>query len=247
MLTDRSPVEYRYLSRRLLREIVQSDWAMRRGGARSASFRVSVGGLSAEVSKSAPDYENLYELAELATVAVSDHSGPLGAEAPYLCDELDVSIGFVPIFGGWQGTYGAKVACIACDGAIESVGSVFVGLFGSTSNLVGWHEPAEIGPGWWPSDGVGVFGVLAGTREEGDVTIAPRSLQHEADLEPIWVLDLAQRISRGLRPVRKEKVRLLAKVHLRLEDVQLNGTYYDVALIGAPIWVRTPTPRPFAP
>jgi hypothetical protein len=153
-------------------------------------------------------------------------------------------MGFVPIHAGWESDHRVNVACVYADYEVDRIGPIFAGLFGSTSNVVGWREAPDIGPGWWPSDGLGIYEIFDANREKGDPRLEKGRLEEEMELTPIELLAEARTTATGIRALRIEPLDLLAKVHVRATDVRLDGTQYAVALVGAPIWVRTPAPTP---
>jgi len=79
MLTDRAPFDYRYLSRRLLIDLVQHDESSRnnRRTWRSA-FGFSLLGFNVQIQRQQPNLDNLHELAERSLMLVRDNCGAVG-------------------------------------------------------------------------------------------------------------------------------------------------------------------------
>jgi hypothetical protein len=107
MQTDRSPVSYLYLSRRLLTGVVQQDEASLARSNWSVNVSpVPAVGVSRE--RKPPDYDNLYDLAARSTEATSDHTGSIDSPwGIYLHGEMDMHFGVFPPHQGWDG----NVAC----------------------------------------------------------------------------------------------------------------------------------------
>jgi hypothetical protein len=240
VLTDRAPFEYRYLSRRLLTQLIKHDEAVRRRARRTIA--VSMFGLTVSAQRSTPDYENLSDLAGRSLELVSDHVGGLDCSwCPHLHAELDLHEGvFAPLMG-WDG---GEVACYCGTAVLPGGERVFVGLLGSAANLTGYQGPPEGERGFHPSDMAGLYSLIEAVRETDDpevdleYRIDDHSLEREAVLE--LAMDFTASGARGC-PVRLE---FLARQLLGGDGYHGRHGEFDRVMIGAPLWAATPRPVP---
>lgn len=128
------PPAYRYISARLLGDLVLSDQARR------SRFRVtpgaSVGGVGFQVSRNAVDVQNNFALARRADRLIKDHTYDVAAVSAgdYLREALDLHYGVLKPLMGWPG---GEVACYWAETSTPAGVRTFVALFGSAANVVG--------------------------------------------------------------------------------------------------------------
>lgn len=242
MMTDRSPVHYGYLSRRLLTSVVQQDEAARPRSKWSQTFNpLAMVGLSRE--RKTPDYANLYDLAMRSTDAVKDLSGSIDSPwAYYIRGQLNVRHGVFSPHMGWDG----HVACYRGRTTTTEGGPVYVALFGSASNIVGRRHDAGDSSDYYPSDITGLYLFLDSIREHGDpeVDVIRRtddySLSSEARIET--ALKHAEGGARtDLGPMDFLAVVFICEDEHKSREVGFEGR----VIIGAPLWIATPQPQPF--
>jgi hypothetical protein len=238
MLTDRAPFEYRYLSSRLLSELFQHDDAARR------RWRIS-GGVTAwiaslQVARSELDRTNLHALAAQSEQLVSDHTGNLADTGAglYVRDRLALRYGVFEPHMGWRG---GRVACYAGEDLTADGEPVFLALFGSSSNVVGYRdEDARLGE--MPSDITGLYTMLDLAREPNDPEIDFEYRWEDARLSDearastaIKFARMGARTSIGVHD-------FLARVFLEVENYRYDDNFTGRVVIGTPLWVATPKP-----
>ena len=179
--TDTWPVHFRYISRRLVKEIVQQHEATRPRVKASFSFPLRAIGLT--LIRRDPDYLNLYDLTRRATEAIDNLTGSVEFPGTYVRAELDITPGYFTVLMGWQDRSHVDIAAMMTRTHVEDVGSVLVGLFGSISNYT-WRVPKSEGLGEIPSDVAGLYEILDRTAEDGDPTLDPERVEDEADVIP---------------------------------------------------------------
>lgn len=243
MTTDNDPVDYVYVSNRLTRNVVQQHEAARKDW--RAVFNLKGGPLSLGVRALSPDYRNRYDLAHRATAAVSQNTGDLASPGTYIRATLQMQLCKVVVLIGFDDP-NAEVAGVFADQSVPGIGRVFVALFGSISNLVGWRRSPRLDTERHPSDAAGLYEILNATREPNDPVVDTNHLTDDRLLDTADCFDAAHGIAfrhnEPLLPVRP--LEFLA-VNLHFETgLQLDGNTYDAALLGAPLWVATPRPAP---
>jgi uncharacterized protein DUF7019 len=240
VLTDRAPFEYRYLSARLLAEMFQHDEAAR------SRWRVSAGAnpwiVNLQAVRADLDHANMHALAVRSEHLVSDHTGTLANSgmARYVRDQLALRRGIFEPHRGWRG---GRVACYAGEARGADGEPVFLALFGSSSNVVGYRDD-EPRFGEMPSDMTGLYTMLDLAREPGDP---------EIDLDYRWddgQLSEDARAHAAIKFARSRARRsigvhdFLARVFLEVEDYRYDDTFTGKVIIGTPLWVATPKPTP---
>jgi hypothetical protein len=241
--TDNSPVDYKYISRRLTEEIVQQHEAAKSRSELSLGVQLRVFGMSVKTRK--PDFRNLFDLARRATDAVINLTGTLEAEGLYVAGELDLHPCRFPVHMGWERSPNHEVAAYVAD-AVVGGERVFVGLFGSVGNYIGHREEDRLSTGFFPSDIDGLYGILNGSLEPSDPRIWQDYLDDNAQLDEMDVVEIAIRLGTlASADFRSRRLQYLAKVHIALHDVDVQSEHFDHVLIGAPVWARSPAPRVF--
>jgi hypothetical protein len=235
MFSDRAPFEYRYLSRRLLRDLFEHDGATRRRWGFKVSLSAAVASL--ELSRSAPDESNLHYLASRAEQLVSDHTGQLShlGGCMYLKDRLDLRFGVFPGLRGWRG---GQVACYTGVADTED-GPVFVALFGSASNVVGFRD--EGGSGFYPSDLSGICDLLDLVREPADPPVDEDLRWDEGDMSTDGRVSAIFTLARGGAVKRIGEHEVLAKLFFDRDDVS-DDNFAGRVVVGTPLWVATTRP-----
>lgn len=240
MLTDRAPFEYRYLSRRLLTDLVQHDEAARSRW--SGSFDLPLRMLSLHLHRKAPEFTNLHDLAMRSPDLVSDNTGTLSEPGLYVRGQAELHHG---VFSPHMGWLGGHIACYRGEAATPD-GSVFIALFGSASNIVGWRRRDEDDVGsYYPSDVTGLYALLDAAREPDDP---------EIDFDFRWddhAMSDEDRARRAVMFAREgatspaQALEFLARVFLVVDDDSFASEEYRRVIVGAPLWVATPRPQPF--
>lgn len=261
--TDNWPADYIYISRRLTHEIVNQHAAARRPGwLRRITAALPGTGISAEFAPGDVDPSNPFDLARHATEAVTDLTGTLDSPGPYIRATLDFSWDAVPVRMR-RDDANDPVACFFADVRVVGVGGVFVSLIGSASNFLG-IAPADNHRRWMPSDALGLYHILSQISEPDDPGVRAELVDPYERPGPDIMVRQAASIYEQNRPLYgRGTVEVLAKSHTVQSDIDLstgfhpswngnlaNGDHgrYDLAVLGAPVWVATPEPRadPFA-
>ena len=239
LLTDRWPQQLHYISRRLVREVVQQDEASRRRT--PVNFGVAIGPLSAGFGAKEVDYDNSYDLARRATAALAANTGSLSNLGPYIRATADVRSCWMYVFGGWASSYDQAIATFFVRARTRRGRRVFIALVGSISNYIGHVEEPRTA-GWHPSDAMGLYSILQTVLENTDDGVAPEWLSDDSRYVTAQRFDTAGTLEREFRqrftPRRQE---FLAVVHDAVENVKIGGRRYHLGLLGAPLWVASPT------
>jgi hypothetical protein len=241
MLTDRHPIDYLYLSRRLLSDLVQHEQAAQSRWQFQPSFTLM--GFSLGVGRRRADFDNLYDLAHRSQQLVSDNTGGLDqVGSHYVLATLKLRNGVFEPLMGWRG---GRVACFQGEATADDGASVFVALFGSASNWRGFRADEETLSGFTPSDVMGLYGVLDAVREADDPEVGLEEKINELDLQRDHKLDEAVRFARlGVRSSDPQQLTFLARHLMSTENYQSDDGSYDRVLIAAPLWIATPMPTP---
>lgn len=233
-------MDFRYISKRLSREIVdQHEAALPRG---IVSAAVNIRGVSLGLRGREPDYANRFDLARRATIAISDNTGTLENGGEYIRAELNVVPAYFPVHAGWRRGHNQEIAAFFADSSSSSSGRTFVGLFGSISNFTG-RKPEETERGWWPSDVAGLYHILDAAREQSDQRPSAEYLDEDLVSDGASGVVMAMGIFRHMaKRFPAERLEFLAKSFFHSHDIEILGASYETVLIGAPIWVATPQP-----
>jgi hypothetical protein len=244
--TDNSPVHFEYISQRLTREIVQQHEAARTRTRLSPSLRLGIFTLG--LRSLSPDYPNRYDRAMRATQAVRDNTGTIDSPGVYVRARLCLKRCKVAFHQGFENTGSQEVAGFFADEEVSDVGRVFVLLLGSLKNLTGWRAAERLVLDSNPSDAAGMYEILRASLEPNDSKIDHEHLEWDREMSPLTSFEAADRLAHRhdaeLRPTRT--LDFLAVNHLCASDVDIHGRHYDVALLGAPVWVSSPPPKPWA-
>jgi hypothetical protein len=227
----------------MTKDLVQQHEAAR--PQKRTTFGLNLKWLTASRTEVAPDFKNRYDLARRATTAVSQLTGTVANPGDYVQDTLELEFTRVSVHIGFE-TPNQSVSGIFADEVVEDVGRVFVGLFGSVTNLRGWKRREKYRTNRHPSDAAGLYEILDASLEPLDSLVRRDRLLDDRELDEWACFDAAYGIvyrhEKTLRP--NGRFEFLAAVHLFTTDITLDKDRYDVALLGAPLWVRTPPPRP---
>lgn len=239
MLTDGEPFEYCYLSRRLLVELFQHDEAARRRWKIQGEINLQFATL--QVSRAERDDSNMHALAAEAGQLVADHTGdwwdPRGA--PYVKGQLDLCHGIFAPLNGWRG---GEVACHSGEITTEDDERIFLALFGSASNVVGYR--AGGGVGFYPSDIMGLYTVLDLVREPDDPEIDFEFRWDDGHLDDQYRADAAIKLIRGGSHSSIGVHDFLARVFLEV-DFRFEDHSTGRVIVGTPLWIATPRPTPW--
>lgn len=239
MLTDRSPSEYLYLSRRLLTDLFMHEEAT--SSRTRMTFDITVPFLRVHVQRRAPNLDNLRDLARRSSELVSDQTGTIADPGYYIGGECQAHLGvFSPLMGWREG----KIACLRIDVANGDDERTVVALFGSARNVVGWRGEDELETDFHPSDAAGLYSIIDAARERDDPEVDLEYRWDDAALSDEARADAALMLARAgaRRPV--GRVKFLAKVFQEFDQRDLRGESVDRLIVGAPIWVATGDPRP---
>lgn len=238
VLTDREPFEYRYLSGRLLTALLQHDEATRRRWKIHGEIKTPLAAI--QVSRAELDHTNMHALAARARQLVTDHTGDLGyvGGAHYIEDQLNLRHGIFPSLYGWRG----EVACYS--GEVTTAGNerVFLALFGSASNVVGYC--AGGGSGYYPSDITGLYTMLDAAREPDDPEIEFGHRWEDGGLDNEYRAYAAIKQARGGARSNIGVHDFLAQVFLEVSNFRYDDHFTGRVIIGTPLWVATPRPTP---
>lgn len=238
MLTDRAPFEYRYLSGRLLAELFQHDDAARRRWRVSGGFSAWIANL--QVSRLDLDHTNMHALAAQSEQLVSDHTGNLANTGVglYVRDRLTLRYGVFEPHMGWRG---GRVACYAGEGLTADSERVFLALFGSSSNVVGYRDD-EPRHGEIPSDITGLYTMLDLAREPNDPEIDFEYRWDDGRLSDevrahtaIKFAHMGARTAIGVHD-------FLARVFVEVENYRYDDNFTGRVIVGTPLWIATPKP-----
>ncbi len=240
MLTDRAPFEYRYMSSRLLTHLFQQDEATRTRWRASGGFNAWVANL--QVSREELDHTNLHALAARSEQLVSDHTGDLATTGAgfYLRDRLPVRYGVFEPHIGWRG---GRVACYAGETRAADGERVLLALFGSSSNVVGYQDD-DLRQGEMPSDITGLYTMLDLAREPSDPEIDLDYRWDDGQLNDQVRADTAIKFARRGARLAIGEHDFLARVFVQVEDYRYDDNFTGRVIVGTPLWVATPKPRP---
>jgi hypothetical protein len=234
---DRWPVDFRYISRRLVRQLVDQDEATRSRW-RFSGIPTPWGPIG--LHKNRLDRDNDFALCREATEAVRELTGTIAQGwGPYIQSELDLTMGTLSVLSGWKKTLRVEIAAMKAEVIDPEAGRVFVALFGSASNYIG-RKPlgdtlAEI-----PSDIDGLYGILDRTREPGDPEINHDYLDRDLGHSPSSRAEAAEELLNGSRfsGFRTDHFDVLIRSFCVDETIDP----YDRVILGTPISVATPLP-----
>jgi hypothetical protein len=242
MLTDRAPYEYRYLSRRLLTELFEHDEAAQPRWRRTFELTINLPLVGSVQLRRAPlDRANLRELANRSLQLVSDQTGDLVTPGYYVYDEVELRHGTFEPHLGWSG---GEVACYSSEITTNDGERVFLALFGSASNVVGRRQVDE-GEGYYPSDMHGLYAILDAAREHDDAGIDFEYLWADAGMAERPRAEHAMQFARGAARRGIGRHRFLSKIFCEKEDIDLGCGVIGRVIVGTPIWIATPLPKPF--
>ena len=238
-MTDRWPADFRYVSSRLVRQIVDQDQAAR------SRWRLSLLGIttpwgSIGFQKDPIDRRNEFAICREATEAVTEITSTIAQGwGVYIRAELDLTMGYMTVLQGWKTTSHVEIAAMRAEVNDPEAGRVFVALFGSASNYRGrkpiCDDLAEI-----PSDVDGLYGILDRTREPGDPQIDNHHLDRDIGHSPWSRADTAIRLLTGrFTGFREGHFDLLMQSFC----IDHKTKPYDLVILGAPVWVATPQPN----
>lgn len=241
-----SPANFRYISKRLTREIVQESHATTRR--RSWSLGLDLKLLTLAVIRQRPDYRNRYEMAQRATEAVKDKTGSLAYPGDYIQAEADLRCCYFPVHLGWDEVANAEIAAFVIKADLLESGRTFMALIGSIGNYVGRkRRDSANGGGWCPSDVMGLYDVLRLGLEPSDPRLSSIYVAEDLPMSDDARFSAAMTIFGNVEdhyPPRR--LAFLAKVHHYATDLEFYKRQYDTVLLGAPIWVAEPPPVPLA-
>jgi hypothetical protein len=236
MGTDRWPDDFRYISNRLVRQIVQQNEAPR------SRWRFSLALRGVGLQRDRIDQSNEFALCREATKAVRDSTSTITQGwGQYIQAELDLTMGLVTVLMGWADTSHVEIAAMKAELNDPEAGRVLVALFGSASNYRG-TKPTEDGLVEIPSDVDGLYGILNRTREPGDPEILDQELDRDIGHSPSSRADSAVTLLLGKRftVFREGRFKLLMQVFCTQENTEP----YDLVILGAPVWVAAPPQSP---
>lgn len=244
MTTDRSPRNYTYISRRLVRNGVnqdraaRSDWSLQK-----INIDTKVAGRY-EIGKDAPP-GNDYWLAQQFTALVSDNTGTLAAPGEYVRLIGSFRHGMLPVLMPTR-----DVAWF--DASIqENAGekSTLIVLCGSPDNFIDFYAiPDRQRSGWYPSSVNGMDEILNAFANEksGPDQVADgqqlESLTLESRRPIVNSASTIREVFRGLKD--SQEFEVLFKVFYDIElDAEDYSDDFRRLVCGTPIWVASPAPR----
>jgi hypothetical protein len=233
--TNKWQVDFRYISRRLVRQIVDQDT--------SARTRWRIGGIPTPwgnfgLYREPIDRKNDFALVREATKSVKDLTSTIAqAWGPYIRAELDLTIGIVTVLGGWKDQTHVEIAAMKAEVVDADVGRVFVAMFGSASNYIGRKLiPDELAE--TPSDIDGLYGILDRTRELEDPEIDDHFLDRDLGYSPNGRTQEAASLLNGPRFRGSQSKRFDVLMQSFCTDESTKP--YDLVILGAPVWIATP-------
>ena len=149
-------------------------------------------------------------------------------------------MGLMTVLMGWADTSHVEIAAMKAEVNDPEAGRVLVALFGSASNYRG-RKPVSDGLTEIPSDVDGLYGILDRTREPRDPEISNRYLDRDIGHSPSSRADTAFRLlGERFTGFREGRFDLL------MQSFCIDDSYepYDLVILGAPVWVATPSPGP---
>jgi hypothetical protein len=261
MITDNFPVHFRYISERLVTDIVQ-QWVAGRAEIEVGEVGANFGIFQATIKAAEIDWGNKYQLVKLATLAVKDHTGWIDANdrqrripnGDYVRARMYLQKSLVPV-RGWENGGRHAVAGFAGWEELPDFGRVFVGLIGSEANLSGVQTTSRLTlAGRTASDLMGWYELINATREAGEPRADEDYLAQERSMfsdTTELLAEAADSFSATHMMGQSELLDSLFLVHESATevDLQLRGPdgeslgLFKIALLGAPIWVATPDPE----
>lgn len=235
MGTDRWADDFRYISNRLVRQIVQQNEAPR------SRWRLALALRGVGLQRDRIDQSNEFALCREATKAVRDSTSTITQGwGEYIQAELDLTMGLVTVLRGWEDTTHVEIAAMKAEENDHEAGRVLVALFGSASNYRGM-KPTDDGLAEIPSDVDGLYGILNRTRERGDPEILNQELDRDVGHSPSSRADTAVRLlGNRFTGFREDRVKLLMQRFCTDETTEP----YDLVILGAPVWVAVPPQSP---
>jgi hypothetical protein len=252
MDTDEWPVKHIYISRRLTTDIVERHIAAD-PSLLPDELSVDAGGIGFKLRQQDLDLNNRFVLAREATKVVANRTGSIGNPNQYLRASLELHACGFNLFGGWERETNVDVAGFCASQWVDGVGRVFVALFGSLHNFIGYQRGEREATGWSPSDAYGLYQLLADVLEPEDPRIRSTMLENDRTHDDDYRCRSAATIFYGIRLPPAEPLEFLAETfivkrdfHLQLRDPRLpTDPPYDVVVVGTPIWVAKVFPREF--
>lgn len=225
--------EYRYISRRLVTEVVQQGEALRSQSEWTVGIDVKV--VHADRSRRPPDFDNLFDLAVRTTEIAGGRD--LGGGSGYWQTTMELALDHLLVHR-WRGAHNRRIAAVFGDEELDGLGHTFVALFGSMSGYLGFEAEEHI-PAWFPSDVAGLYGILGDALEPSDP-------------QPPWDADDDHEIAdesrasgaHGLRAQSEhaypaQRCDVLAKVSAMLSDQTYADEHFDTVVLGAPVWIAS--------
>lgn len=139
---------------------------------------------------------------------------------------------------------------------VPGIGRVFIGLVGSEQNLIAYPGEGLIGARA-ASDAAGLYSMIQYTKEEHDIDISPDRMAQDLSSRYEEATD-EQRIQAAAEAFRGFAIQsaprpteVLFEVHHVARNIDLDalrlrtdgGGHVDLALFGAPVWIREATDR----
>jgi hypothetical protein len=239
MVTDRWPVDFRYISRRLVTEIVQQDEATR--PRRRPPLTIPLLGMSITFQERDPEMSNPFDLVRRAREAVHDNTGSIDTYGPYDEDEAPLHLCQIKVLMGFEGRHNVDIAAIFTDANIGDAGRCFIALFGSVSNYSHVKPDADPSFGLHPSDASGLYTILDRATEASDPRVDREHLWDDAACGMQTRLEVAHRFFEGCRghfPV--EHLQFFARAFHRDEDLELMARTTTTSCSALPYGSRRP-------
>jgi hypothetical protein len=236
--TDRGPIDYLYLSGRLLRDLNEQDEAFRRLRRRK-SFGFGLFGITANIDSQVPAQNGLRAIARRSADLVSDQTGTIEQPGYYVRAELEISHGVFTPHMGWQGG-AVAVYRTTVPNAPEPME---VALVGSASNVVGYRQSSGA-EGYYPSDMMGLYALLDAIREPQDPEIDVNFRTDDVAMAPAVRAVAAVHLATGAASEPLGRLDVLFRVLIDEDNVRLRTGQASHVLIGTPLWIATPEPAP---
>jgi hypothetical protein len=142
----------------------------------------------------------------------------------------------------------AEVAAFVVRADLPDSGRTFVALIGSIDNYVGRRRKRSAIGNWCPSDIMGLYDVLKSGVEESDPCLSSTYLADDLRMTEDARFHAAMTIFGHVEErYPPQRLAFLAKVHHHVANFDFYKQRYDTVLLGAPIWVAEPPPRPLVP
>jgi hypothetical protein len=244
--TDNWPLKHIYVSRRLSRQIIDKHMAAEQGLV--GELTLGTGDVNVKLGSRDVDVENQFALVRAATDAVKNHTGSLKDPKEYVHDALDMRACSFRVLSGWEQGANKEVAGFCADTWVDDVGLVFVALFGSIYNFLGYSKEERETTGWYPSSLDGLYQLLAEMVEPEDSGISPQWLAMDQDLDDDERCRMAATVFFTPQLPLPERLEFLAQTFISRRDLELRGEAwpaYDLVIVGTPIWVAKQFPRDY--